>query len=167
MQFRPPYPHQLPDPGVLGYAQAVEAYLARLRTFYNSRAVWHRRFYRSSGILVILIGAGLPLVASLSYPEKDLTVSLLGVLIAALTAMRAFYRWDQSWILLRATERGITSAWWDYQAKVAAIVVDGDEARAKRERDVAARELVTALLALRDEEAEGFFADMSFPSTRD
>jgi hypothetical protein len=63
MNFRPPFPARLPDPDAVGYPQAVEAYLARLRAFYNTRASWHRRFYRSTGIVVILIGATLPLLA--------------------------------------------------------------------------------------------------------
>lgn len=159
--FLPPYPKRLPDPGTLGYAQAVEAYLLRLRAFYHARAAWHRRFYRFSGILVILTGASLPLVATLSYAHKDFVVSLLGVAIAALTALRAFYRWDQSWILLRGTERDITHAWWDYHAEINKPTSGDDE------RHEAARLLATRLVDIRTEEAEFFFKDMKFPSGKD
>ena len=162
--FRQPYPETLPDPGELGgYPKAVEAYLFRLRSFYHSRATWHRRFFRFSGIVVVLIGAFLPLVTTLSYAGKDLLVSVMGVLIAALTALRAFYRWDQSWILLRGTERTITAAWWDYQARVTAIT-SGD---ATTERHEAARALAELLVDIRQEEADFFFKDLRFPSGKD
>lgn len=161
--FRQPYPEMLPDPDTLGgYPKAVETYLFRLRYFYHSRASWHRRFFRFSGITVVLIGAFLPLLTTMSYAGKDLVVSLLGVVIAALTALRAFYRWDQSWILLRGTERNITGAWWDYQARVTAIRSDGADAAS--ERHEAARALAELLLDIRQEEADFFFKELRFPS---
>lgn len=162
MDFRSPYPKKLPNPGDNGYAAAVEEYLDRQRSFYHARASWHRRFYRSSGILVILVGAALPLLTTLSYSYKDLVVSILGVSIAALTALRAFYRWDQSWVLLRATERAITGAWWDYHAKVSDLTADDPATR--QQRNEAARELARLIVELQEQEAESFFKDMAFPS---
>jgi hypothetical protein len=164
MNFRQPYPGSLPDPGTLGYPQAVEMYLFRLRAFYNSRASWHRRLYRFSGVTVILAGAAIPLVVSLSYVYKDLIVSLIGVAIAALTALRAFYRWDQSWVLLRSTERTITGAWWDYHAKISTLP-DGDGGLA--DRHAAACALAQLLVQVRQDEQELFFKDMKFPTGKD
>jgi hypothetical protein len=163
MDFRPPFPNRLPDPGSAGFAEAVESYLLRLRSFYNSRAIWHRRFYRLSGILVILVGATLPLAASLDYAGKELLVSLLGVAVVVITALRAFYRWDQSWILLRGTEMAITTAWWDYCAALDEAAEGADEqARLAGRRD-AARTLIRALNEIRRRESESFFRDISFP----
>jgi hypothetical protein len=150
----------LPDPNALGYPKAVEDYLFRVVASYHVRASWHRRFYRSSGTLVILIGAGLPLLATQSYAHKELVVSMLGVGVAALTALRAFYRWDVSWMLLRGTERTITSAWWEYHAKIGRSDDDG-------ERHEAARWLAERLLEIRAREAESFFKDMQFPTGKE
>ena len=38
------------------FADQSEAYFLRVRDFYDSRARWHRRFYRVSGILLIVLG---------------------------------------------------------------------------------------------------------------
>src|SRR5262249_8400749 len=67
MTFRPPNFKKLPDfrSDLLAFA---EEYVPRLRAFYDSRANWHRRFYRFSGITVILSGAILPVLASAHYP---------------------------------------------------------------------------------------------------
>jgi Protein of unknown function (DUF4231) len=165
VKFRPPFPHELPDPDAVGFPDAVESYLARLRSFYNSRAAWHRRFYRFSGILVIVIGSALPLVATLDYGGKDLVVSLLGVAVAMATALRAFYRWDQSWILLRSTEMAITTQWWQYCACVdRELESAGDDEKAQAHvRREAARELIGALTEIRKREAASFFKDLAFP----
>ena len=167
MRIRPPYPTVPPDPTVVGYAPMIEQYLLDVRAYYHWRATWHRLFYRFSGILVVLVGATLPLLTTLSYPHKDLVVSLCGVAIAAVTALRAFYRWDQAWMLLRATERTIIGAWWDYHARLAALDPDGDETAARRERHEAARELAKVLLEIRQDEAENYFKELSFPSGKD
>ncbi|MGW3498954.1 DUF4231 domain-containing protein, partial [Streptomyces sp. NPDC001020] len=94
---------------------AVERYVQRLRHFYDARARWHRRGYRASGIVVIAVGALLPLVATSQFPHKELTLSLVGVTVSVITALRSFYRFDQSWILLRNTEIAISHAYLEWK----------------------------------------------------
>ncbi|SFW46972.1 DUF4231 domain-containing protein [Amycolatopsis australiensis] len=162
MKFRPPFPHALPDPKSLGYPVAVETYAMRLRSFYNSRATWHRRFFRLSGITVIVVGASLPLLATLDFPGTKLAVSVAGVVVAGVTALRAFYRWDQSWILLRNTERAITEAWWDWHGDLD-NTANGDSAPDPRQIEVT-REFARKLIDIRKREADSFFADLAFPA---
>jgi len=126
----------------------------RLRQIYDLRATWHRRRYRFSGILVILAGAGLPLLVTVDYAGKDLVVAITGVLVALVTALRAFYRWDQSWILLRKTEMAITSALWEWRGRRS-----GDDR-------AAAVELLTCVDDIRKYEAESFFKDLAFPAQK-
>ncbi|MEU3271468.1 DUF4231 domain-containing protein [Saccharomonospora sp. NPDC006951] len=159
MKFEPPFPDSLPDTDTLGIIGAANTYAIRLRTFYNSRAVWHRRFYRFSGILVIAAGAGLPVVANLDYGAKELVVSLMGTLVALLTALHAFYRWDQSWMLLRHTEMRLTSAYWAWRAALPAADGAPDPATVALTRD-----FLLALSQIRDQEAVSFFEKLSFPT---
>lgn len=128
--------------------------MLRLRQIYDLRATWHRRLYRFSGILVILAGAGLPLLVTVDYAGKDLVVAVTGVLVALVTALRAFYRWDQSWILLRKTEMAITSALWEWRGRRS-----GDDR-------AAAVELLTCVDDIRKYEAESFFKDLAFPAQK-
>lgn len=144
------------EDGLLG---AAEKYALRLRGAYDSRAHWHRRFYRASGNFVILSGASLPVVTALNYSGKAVTVSVLGVLVAALTALRAFYRWDQSWILLRLTEMAITAEYWDWKSATSAL-----DQHSSEPKDVeSARQFLKKLSEIRSKEAESFFAELSFP----
>lgn len=125
--------------------------MQRLQRVYELRATWHRRLYRFSGIVVILAAAGLPLLVSIDYAGKDVAISATGVLVAVITGLRAFYRWDQSWILLRKTEMAIASALWLWQ---------GREPDTDRE---AAAELIQRVYDIRKVEAESFFKDLAFP----
>jgi hypothetical protein len=158
VKFRPPYPDALPDVAAKGLVGAAGEYVTRLRAFYNSRAIWHRRFYRLSGMLVILAGAGLPVLANLDYPGKFTVVSLAGMAVAVLTALNAFYRWDQSWILLRHTEAALTAAYWDWRADIPA---DAEDPKAVART----KEFLALLAQIRGEESVTFFKNLTFPAT--
>lgn len=134
---------------------AAERYVQRLRRFYDVRARWHRRGYRLSGVVVILVGALLPLLAVSSYGHKDLVVSFAGVTVSVVTAMRSFYRWDQSWILLRTTEIAISEAYLKWKLTVGAD--------AAVDRAAAARELVDTVMRIRHDEADSFFSELPVP----
>ncbi|WP_460396833.1 DUF4231 domain-containing protein [Actinophytocola sediminis] len=144
----------MPNHDSADFVAAAEAYALRLRQVYDLRATWHRRLYRLSGIVVILAGAGLPLLVSIDYAGKDIAISLTGVLVATITSLRAFYRWDQSWILLRKTEMAITSALWTWRCRPAGSDHD------------AVLELLEQVHEIRKFEAESFFKDLAFPVQR-
>lgn len=154
MGFRSPVRVELPDHDSSDFVAAAEAYALRLRQVYDLRAAWHRRLYRLSGIVVILAGAGLPLLVSIDYAGKDLTIALTGVLVAAITSLRAFYRWDQSWILLRKTEMSITSALWEWRCRTPGTDQE------------AVLELLKKVEEIRKFEAESFFKELAFPVQR-
>ncbi|RDI34426.1 uncharacterized protein DUF4231 [Lentzea flaviverrucosa] len=158
MQFKPPFFSELPDIKA-GLVLAADKYATRLRAFYNARAIWHRRFYRLGGITVILIGGSLPLIANAEYPGKTLVVSLAGTAVAVLTSLHAFYRWDQSWVLLRRTEHSITAAYWQWRAALPhESAFDTDEAMRST------REFLKTLATIREDEASAFLKDLTFPA---
>lgn len=139
-----------------GFPAAVETYALKVRDFYEVRARWHRRLFRLTSILVILIGAGLPLAAGLSYDGKPVVLAAAGVTMSVLTALRSFYHWDQLWVTLRHTEIVVHDAYVTWKRK------DDDLARSNTPdtaelRDHAAQELMTRLLDVRKGEAEAFF----------
>lgn len=140
-----------------GSIEDADKFARRLISFYDLRARWHRRFYRVSGITVILAGSSLPILTSLNYTGKNLLISLLGVVVAGMTALRAFYRWDQSWILLRNTEVSITSKYLNWRSIVLSSDADADLTKATRE-------LIEDLSRARVNECESFFEHISFPS---
>lgn len=160
--FRPPRLTDLPDPAKVGFPAAAEAYILRVRDFYDARAWWHRRLYRVSGILIILIGATLPMLSTLDYSHKELTVSLAGVVIAVVTSLRTFYRWDQTWVLLRNTEIVLTKAYLAWKGSKEETTEATDD-RQRLARNQAAIELIDKVSNIRQGEAESFFKELTYP----
>lgn len=142
------------------FMTAVEKYVIRTRDFYDARARWHRRFYRLSTVLIIVIGALLPLAAGLDYSYKEVLLGISGVTIAALTALRSFYHWDQFWVLNRNTEMVITRSYLVWKASTIHQPEPGDDA-AIEERKKVALELVDHIVKIRENEAGAFFKVLS------
>jgi hypothetical protein len=159
MRFMPPFSSALPDVAEKGLIAAVDEYVLRIRAFYNARASWHRRFYRLSGILVILIGSALPLLANAEFDGQPFAISAAGVAVAVLTGLHTFYRWDQSWVLLRNTERTITTEYWKWRTTLAA-----ENHLSDAEVVAATQAFLSTLSDIRGEEAQVFFQDLSFPT---
>ena len=155
-----PLPPDLFEQPPSGFTAAVGEYAMRVREFYDKRAHWHRRFYRATGVIVIFIGAALPVLVAPTYPGKQIIVSLAGTLVAALTGLRAFYRWDESWVVMRTTERAVTEAYWQWRAQLDAA---RDTAAAEAHR-AATQVLLARLGELQLREADTYFKDLSYPA---
>src|SRR5262245_20537414 len=76
----------------------VDATVGRGRRWYATHTFWPRLWFRSVGTAIILLSVSLPLVATQPpSPYKDLAVSVIGVLVALVSGLTAFFRWDESW----------------------------------------------------------------------
>jgi hypothetical protein len=138
------------------YVNQAEAYFLRVRNFYDCRARWHRRFHRLSGVLIIVLGGLLPLLAGGAFPHKDVFIAIIGFVVATITALRGFYRWDSGWVLLRETEFLLTKR---YLAWKAQQVTPSDQNTLWEET----KKLLQDLIAIREDEARSFFKDLPLP----
>ncbi|WP_344892304.1 SLATT domain-containing protein [Actinomadura meridiana] len=134
----------------------MEIYALRIRNFYDLRARWDRRFFRLTSISLMSIGAGLPLAAGLSYGGKPVVLAAPGVTVSMLAALRAFYQWDQLWVMHRSTEITIHDAYTSWKRE------DDDFARSRDPaagdlRVQAAVQFMDELLAVRKNESQAFF----------
>jgi len=149
--------------GATRYEQIAKECVEPLIKNYHRRAKWHRPKFRLSGIVVILIGAFLPLLAVFDYTNKELVVAVAGVTIAALTGLRTFYHWDQMWGLLRRVTFDLSDAYrtWLLEFKRA-------QALGPTEAEDRAYEVTKALLErvaeIRDNESEEYFVALNFPA---
>lgn len=136
----------------------TDAYVRRHIEVYDLRARQQRLFYRVSGITIILVSTALPALTNLNYAGKNLVISLAGFVIAIAASLRAFYRWDQRWILLRKTEIQITTEYARWRDKVLKMNLGEDELKAATE------EMRESVSQARKEESQVFFKDLTFPS---
>lgn len=162
VHYRVPLPQPVTDPDSPSFAATAEDYVRRIRDSYDGRASGHRRYYRASGMLVIVAGASLPLLTTLDYQHKSLVISLVGVLVSVVTALRAFYRWDHMWSLLRFTEFSISGAYWKWRGVIADSLDAEDETTVAANREATIR-LLEEISEIRRNEATSFFRDLPFP----
>ncbi len=132
------------------FVDQAEKYVLRVRASYDFRAMWHRRFHRLSGVLLIVLGGTLPLLASSGLAHRDAVIAAVGFVVATVTALRGFYRWDAGWVLLRETEFEVTKRYLDWKAQQVEM---SDAHRLQRET----HRLLNDLIAIRKNEAQSFF----------
>jgi hypothetical protein len=147
---------------VAGLIEGVEQTVRQRRDAYRNRAKWHALLFRASGIAVIAIATALPVLASLSYAGKTLTVSLAGALVAFLTALRSFYQWDALWGLLRQSDLDISHLLDKWRLGVAATAGLSEQERRPRVQALAT-ELLEQTEAIRRAESQAYFAALRFP----
>ncbi|MEA2604827.1 MAG: hypothetical protein QOF89_5819 [Acidobacteriota bacterium] len=66
--------------------------------YYTKRAPWHRRAFRISGTLVILMSVTIPFLVDRNWGIwSNAVVSALSLSVAALTGLMSFFQWQSSW----------------------------------------------------------------------
>ncbi|MEU5903230.1 SLATT domain-containing protein [Micromonospora sp. NPDC047467] len=145
------------------YRALAEESVNKLRDQYDWRAKWHRRLFRFSGILVIVLSASLPLLAGFGYPGKNLVIAVTGVVIATATALRTFYQWDQMWALLRRTHFGLIEASSQWRLAFARAEATVDPVEREQRAYEATDTLLAKIEGLRSAETEKFFSSLAFP----
>ncbi len=147
-----------PEAMLEGLVERVE----EVRDSYRARAAWHKRFFWGSGVIVILLSATLPLLAAFDYARKDVIVAIFGVAIAALTALRNFFHWDQSWSLLRQTDFELTHLLDEWRLE-AAEAGSGPASHRVDRLAKATKRLLDESETVRRAESKAFFGRLSFP----
>ena len=89
---------------VLAELEKVKQEVVDTRRWYKQHARPQMLQFRVSGVLLILLSVSVPFIAAQTAPWKDTVVSLATLLIAALTGLSAFFRWEYAWQSYRRTQ---------------------------------------------------------------
>ena len=141
----------------------VDENVASTLRWYKQRAALPRFIFRVSGALIIILSASIPLLAALEYPGKDIVLSATAVLIAALTGLNSFYRWEDTWRSRRETEFALTHLLSIWELKIVEAMHLGDPRKAKELLLVATRQLLEDAKAVTGVETEKFFSNIEWP----
>ena len=144
------------------YREIARTDIEELRDNYRNRAKWHRRWFRATGVAIIILSASLPLLAGLSYDGKDVTLAVVGVVIAILTGLRVFYQWDQLWGLLRQTDFALTHLLTTWELDVLAATGLPEPERSSTIYQLS-KELLERADEVRQGESQKFFGALRFP----
>jgi hypothetical protein len=79
-------------------AHAIKAkYVDPRLQWYKTHTMLPRVIYRLVGISTIILSVTLPALTAAQFQYKELVVSGMSILIAALTGLGSFYHWDRTW----------------------------------------------------------------------
>jgi hypothetical protein len=82
----------------------------------------HRGWFRLTGVLTVLFSVSLPALTAVNFSGRNVVISVLAVAVAALSGLRAFYQWDQSWQLYRSQELALVALLTRWQMAMMRIV---------------------------------------------
>jgi hypothetical protein len=85
------------DPTVDYLVEVVNRRVGRQAKWYRSRTTWPRILFRLSGMLVIVGSLSLPVLAASSVRGRDELLGIISLVVASLTSLGAFFRWDSTW----------------------------------------------------------------------
>lgn len=133
------------------------------REYYMKRAKWPKQAFRFCGLSVIILSLSIPFIAALKFDYKDLLLSAFAVLIAIISSLGSFYKWEHTWKSYRQSESalGHLLSIWDFRVV---------EARQEPDRDKAREMIITATRQLLEEtnkvtstETQEFFSRVEWP----
>jgi Protein of unknown function (DUF4231) len=165
-----PQGHQIPENLKKKFpecSQLVEEFVIREYANYRRRARQYRFWFRSSGILVVILSVSLPLVANVQIAPTDfiqgLIISVISLSIAAITTLRTFFNWEQTWSMLRNGESALDYLLARWKLEVARFAHDDDDARARERAIDRTRQLLKEAREINRSELETYFSGLSFP----
>ena len=136
------------------------------RQYYEKRARRPRNAFRVSGVAVILLSLSIPFIASLQFPGKDILLSAFAVLIAIVTSLGSFYKWEHTWRSYRQAESalGHLLSLWDFRIIEATQETD---IRKGMEKIIAATQLLLEEAhRVTSTETEEFFSKVEWPGEK-
>jgi Protein of unknown function (DUF4231) len=143
--------------------ELVNSQVVSTLEWYQRNAIWPRRLFRSVGVTVILLSVAIPLLAVLDYQGKEFVLSIAAVLIAALTGLNAFFKWEEAWRSRRQTEFALAYLLAVWRLQVLQAINEQDPTKAKELALSATRQLLDEARAATGEETKEFFSKVVWP----
>jgi len=155
------------------FVEVVEAVRKIKETYVDPTAKWYKQhtagprfWFRSAGVMTILLSATLPAVAAApEFHYKYKLISCMSVVIAILTGASSFFHWEQIWHGNMSTKIAIEqfSAKWELELTNARLIVTPAE-RIKHVY-MATDDLLSNVRSVTSSETEGFFRALQFPQS--
>jgi Protein of unknown function (DUF4231) len=100
---------------LLAELTAVKRHVIETRSWFERHAWPKMLCFRAVGVLVIGLSVSVPFIAAQNAPWKDPAVSAVALVIALLTGLNSFFRWEHAWQGYRQTQFALEHllALWD------------------------------------------------------
>ena len=136
------------------------------RRYYLKRASRPKNAFRVSGVAVILLSLSIPFIASLQFTGKDILLSAFAVLIAIVTSLGSFYKWEHTWRSYRQAEStlGHLLSLWDF--RIIEATQETDTKKGMEKIIIATQQLLEAAHNVTSTETEEFFSKVEWPGEK-
>lgn len=142
-------------------ARAIKSkYVDDKLEWYKGHKVLPRLLYRLVGIATVVLSVTLPALTTAEFRNKNLIISAMSILIAALTGLGSFYHWDRTWQKNATAQAAIEaySAKWELELS-RAIQFPEPSDRIKHVYD-ATDDLIANTSKIISSETQDFFANL-------
>ncbi len=136
------------------------------RDYYLKRAGRPKKAFRISGVAIILLSLSIPFIASLQFAGKDMLLSAFAVLIAILTSLGSFYKWEDTWRSHRQAETalGHLLLLWDFN--IIEAKQEADTSKGAEKIIAATQQLLDSAHKVTSAETEEFFSKIEWPAQK-
>jgi hypothetical protein len=149
------------------FGQAIASAGAIKVKYVDPRILWYkthtnlpRIVYRLVGISTIILSVTLPALATAHFYRKELVISTISIVIAALTGLGSFYHWERTWRGNSTAQMALEQAVgkWELELKRAEFVLPQND----RVNHVinATDDLLANTGTVVSSESEGFFSNL-------
>src|SRR6266700_6723169 len=134
-----------------------EEFVVRQLNWYKAHARTPMLLFRISGVLVILLSVSLPFLTTLEGLWKTLVLPVISLLIAGLTGLNAFFRWESDWKGYRQTHLTLEYLLTTWELQIAEARCQVDEQKAIDIALKATEQLINMTRTTTSTEAEDYF----------
>ncbi|HZR42882.1 MAG TPA: DUF4231 domain-containing protein [Ktedonobacteraceae bacterium] len=143
-----------------------EEFVGRQLNWYKANARRPMLLFRIAGVLVILLSVSLPFLTTLDGLWKTIVLPVVSLLIAGLTGLNSFFRWESNWKGYRQTHLTLEYllTMWELQIAEAKCQVD-----VQKGIDIALKateQLISATQTTVSAEAEEYFKRVQVAQTQ-
>lgn len=150
---------------ILEELDRIKQDVVKTRDWYKGHALQPMRWFRITGVVLIVLSVSVPFVAGQTAAWKDTVLSLMTLAIAALTGLGAFFRWEYAWQSYRRTQYALDRLlnMWEFK-----IVEARHQADPQRAIDLALRsteQLLQDAAAITGSETAEYFKQVQLPQS--
>ena len=140
----------------------VEREVVPLIGWYQRRKRWPRRLHRLSGIVVIGLGALIPLLSAYSGSGPvRVIVGAAGAVITVITGLATVYEWQKTWRIFTVAQTELEAHRLRWELALGAADAEADQDERLRRAVTATEALLDAATLARRTETADFFAEQA------
>lgn len=140
-----------------------DAFVGQKLDWYKAHARTPMLLFRLSGVLVILLSVSLPLLATLEGFWKTLVLPVVALLVAGLTGLTSFFRWESGWKGYRQAQFTLEYLLTTWELQITEASHQADVQKGIDQALQATRQLLDATHTAVSTEAEEYFKRVHIP----